>query len=137
MAVEGEGGQKKRVGKIIEERTRAINKRGGEKTTRRERGKEQERGKEKKQEEKREKKKEGKRKGEEGNDSAPGGAAPRRGQRSERAKSPNSPLKGWGTSRDQASWEKARAFSKKPFFCASGLKGLYERLVSQISIPQC
>ena len=82
-------------------------------------------------------KKEGKRKGEEGNDSAPGGAAPRRGQRSERAKSPNSPLKGWGTSRDQASWEKARAFSKKPFFCASGLKGLYERLVSQISIPQC
>ena len=56
MAVEGEGGQKKRVGKIIEERTRAINKRGGEKTTRRERGKEQERGKEKKQEEKREKK---------------------------------------------------------------------------------
>ena len=137
MAVEGEGGQKKRVGKILEERTRAINKRGGGKTTRRERGKEQERGKEKKQEEKREKKKEGKRKGEEGNDSAPGGAAPRRGQRSERAKSPNSPLKGWGTSRDQASWEKARAFSKKPFFCASGLKGLYERLVSQISIPQC
>lgn len=137
MVVEGEGGQKKRVGKIIEERTRAINKRGGEKTTRRERGKEQERGKEKNRKRKGRKRKEGKRKGEEGNDSAPGGAAPRRGQRSERAKSPNSPLKGWGTSRDQASWEKARAFSKKSFFCASGLKGLYERLVSQISIPQC
>ena len=136
MVVEGEGGQKKRVGKIIEERTRIINKRGGEKTTRTERGKEQERGKEnnrKRKGRKRKKEKEKERKGmiQRREAQLPAGASGASAQ-----SPPTAPLRAGGLRAIRRAGKAPRVFEKS-FFCVSGLKGLYERLVSQISIPQC
>ena len=45
-------------------------------------------------------------------------------QRSDLAKSPNSPFRAGGTSRDQASWEKASRDPKKRRFFVPGLEGL-------------
>ena len=94
------------------------------KRTREERGEGKEERKGEGKEEKKENVNSEKRKGEEGNDSAPGGAAPRRGPAERSRKVPQQPLEGWGTLRDQASWEKDSRDPKKSCFFLPGLDGL-------------
>ena len=50
---------------------------------------------------------------------------------------PTAPLRAGGLRAIRRAGKRPARFRKNRVFCASGLKGLYERLVSQISIPQC